>query len=89
MAAHTRPARRRRRDATCHLWQIGRGDDTRVVEVYISGTAIASADEHLPREVAQAKDTNGRSALMMFLGLDDPPRQVVVTTAGVSDTLPD
>src|SRR5262249_14722775 len=78
-----------RRDAVSYLWEIGRGDETRVIEVFISGTAMASANEHLPREVAQAKETNGRSVVVTFLALDDPPETPSVTTAGISDTLPD
>jgi hypothetical protein len=78
-----------RRDATCYLWEIRRGEETRRVEVYISGTAIESNNEHLPREVAQAKDTNGRSVVSTFLPVDNPPQQISVTTSGISDKLPD
>ena len=73
-----------RRDAVAHLWRITRGDDARPVQVYISRTAIASANEHLPKEVAQAKATNGRSVVATLLALDDPPDEVFVTTAGIS-----
>jgi TIR domain-containing protein len=77
------------RDAVNHGWRIERGDEARLVEVYISGSTLASANEHLPRAVAQAKDTKGRSAVMTFLALDDPPREISVTTAGIADRLPD
>jgi hypothetical protein len=59
------------------------------VTVFISGTAAASANEGLPQEVAKAKNTHGRSVLATLVGLDHPPRQVMVTTAGVSLTMPD
>jgi hypothetical protein len=78
-----------RRDAVCYMWQIGRGKETQMVEVYISGTAMASENEYLPVEVAHAKETNGRSVVTTLVGLDEPPRQISVTTAGISHTLPD
>jgi hypothetical protein len=48
-----------------------------------------SEELHLPREVAQAKETDGRSAVVTLLALDDPPEEVMVTTAGISLSLPD
>ena len=78
-----------RRDAIARLWQITRDDETRSVQVFISRTAMASQNEGLPREVAQAKESNGRSVVTTLLALGDPPEQVMVTTAGVSLTLPD
>lgn len=77
------------RDAVSHLWQISRGDETRRIQVFVSGTAMASQNDGLPSEVAQAKETNGRSVVATLLALDDPPRQVMVSTAGISLTLPD
>jgi hypothetical protein len=50
---------------------------------------MASANEHLPPEVARAKETNGRSVVASLLGLDEPPEEPSVTTAGISHTLPD
>jgi hypothetical protein len=50
---------------------------------------MASENAYLPREVAQAKETNGRSVVSTLLALDDPAEQVSVTTAGISLTLPD
>lgn len=50
---------------------------------------MASDNEYLPREVAQAKDTDGRSVLQTLVALDEPPEQVMVSTAGISLTLPD
>jgi hypothetical protein len=46
-------------------------------------------NEHLPRQVACAKETNGRSVLASLLALNDPPSLVMATTAGISLTLPD
>lgn len=77
------------RDAVSYLYRIGRDEETRLIEVYISNTVIASSNEHLPREVARAKETCGRSVVATLLGRDDPPETPSVTTAGVSDTLPD
>jgi len=76
------------RDATAYLWRIQRGPERRPVTVFISGPAIESADEHLPQEVVASKATRGRSVLSSLVGLDDPPRRVMVTTAGVSLTMP-
>lgn len=78
-----------RRDAVSHLWEIRRGDETRRIQVYISGTAMAASNEHLPPDVALAKETNGRSVVTTLLGLDDPPEEPSVTTSGISHTLPD
>jgi TIR domain len=78
-----------RRDAVCHRWLIRRGEEVRLVEVYISRSAVASDNEHLPRDVAQAKETDGRSVVSTFLARDEPPREFSVTTAGISDRLPD
>jgi hypothetical protein len=75
------------RDAVSYLWQLSRGEDeTKLIQVFISGTAMESANEHLPKEVARAKETNGRSVVANLLALDDPPAQVMVSTAGVSLT---
>ncbi len=76
------------RDADAFLWEIRRGDETRDVQIYISRTAMASSNEGLPWEVAQAKLTDGQSVVATLLGVDDPPREVSVTTAGISMTMP-
>jgi hypothetical protein len=78
-----------RRDASAHRWEIERGEESRCVEIFISGTAEASSDQGLPAEVVEAKKTRGRSVLRTLVGLDDPPEQVSVTTAGISLTMPD
>jgi len=78
-----------RRDAVAHAWEIVRGDQSRLVTVYISGTAMASENQHLPQEVARAKETDGRTVVADLVSLDDPPEEVSVTTAGVSLAMPD
>lgn len=77
------------RDATAHLWEITRGGESRRVTVFISGTAIATDNRWLPAETVAAKNTRGRSVLAGLVGLDDPPIQVMATTAGISLSLPD
>jgi hypothetical protein len=77
------------RDATAYLWWLQRGEERKPVTVFISGTAMASSNDHLPEEVAAAKNTRGRSVLSQVVGLDDPPTQVSVTTAGIGFGLPD
>jgi hypothetical protein len=78
-----------RRDAVAYAWEIQRGDEIRQIVVYISGTAMASDDRGLPQEVVAAKNTHGRSVLTGLVGLDDPPAEVMATTAGISLGLPD
>ena len=77
------------RDATAYLWQIRRGDETRRIQVFISGTAMAVSLESLPREVVEARESVGRSVVVGLLGLDDPPDKVMATTVGISLTVPD
>ena len=57
--------------------------------VYISGTALAVTPESLPPEIAAARENNGRNIVFDLLGLDDPPSQVMATTAGLSRVMPD
>jgi hypothetical protein len=77
------------RDAVVYLWQIRRGDETRRIQVFISGTALAVQNESLPRDVVEARQSNGRSVVVTLLALDDPPNKVMATTAGIRLTLPD
>ena len=77
------------RDATVYLWQIRRSDETKRIEVFISGTVMAIPNEQLPEPVARAKETSGRSAVVGVLAMADPPRQMSVSTAGIADALPD
>lgn len=72
-----------RRDADAYLWGIARGDESARVTVYISRTASASDNEALPREVVAAKETHGRSVVTSLLSLDEPPSEVMVSTAGI------
>jgi hypothetical protein len=77
-----------RRFATVHRWEIEReGDDRRFISVYISHEVTEMSG--LPREVEQAKTTNGRSAARAALSVDEPPREISVTTHGISWRLPD
>ena len=78
-----------RRDAVAYLWVVQRGEETRQITVYVSGPAMASDDRGLSDEVVAAKNTRGRSVLSTLVGLDDPPPEVMVTTAGISLTLAD
>lgn len=78
-----------RRHAVAYLWRIQRGQEARPIVVYVSRTAMDSDDRGLPEEVAAAKNSHGRSVLSTIVGLDDPPDAVMVTTAGISLTLPD
>jgi len=78
-----------RRDASAHLWQIARGDETFRIAVYISGTVLESSSEGLPPEVAAAKDTNGRSVVATLLALDEPPPEVMASTSGIRFSLPE
>lgn len=77
------------RDALAYQWEIARGDETRRVKVFISGTVAALSGESLPRDVVAAKRTRGRSVAMTLVALDDPPLEVMVTTVGISWPLPD
>lgn len=72
------------RDGDLFVWQIRRGDEIRKICVFVSGTAMAVANDHLPREVVTAKETEGRSVVAMLASLEDPPKEVMVSTAGVS-----
>ena len=72
-----------RRDAEAYLWGIARGDETARITVMISRTALASANDALPSDVVSAKETNGRSVVTSFLSLDQPPAEVMVSTAGI------
>ena len=72
------------RDAEAYLWQVAREGETRRITVYIAGTVVASGNEYLPAQVAEAKRTHGRGAILGLLPLDEPPSEVLVTTAGVA-----
>jgi hypothetical protein len=78
-----------RRDGKARLWEIRRGDETRRIQFFVSGTVLESSDEGLPPEVAEAKRTEGRSAVMSVLAMENPPEDVVALSTGISFTLPD
>lgn len=71
------------RDADGFAWTLRRGDDTHRIVVWISGSAMASGDSGLPREVVQAKQTKGRSVLGALVGQENPPVEVLVSSYGV------
>ena len=71
------------RDATAYLVRIERDRASREIVVYISGTAMATADAHLPAEVVAVRKTLGRSVVVKLLGVDNPPREVTVSTEGI------
>lgn len=77
------------RDGNARLWEIRRGDETRRIQFFISGTVLSTDDEHLPPEVAEAKISEGRSAVMSVLAMENPPENVVALSTGISFTLPD
>lgn len=70
------------RDARGFAWTLRRGDEARTIVVWVSRSAMASADSGLPPEVVQAKRTEGRSVLGDLLGLEDPPGEVLVFSYG-------
>jgi hypothetical protein len=78
-----------RRDARSYLWEIRRGEETRTIQFNVSGSVLASSDAGLPPEVVAAKQTNGRSAVMGVLAMDDPPKDIVASSTGISFKLPD
>lgn len=71
------------RDAIAYLWGIARGNETARILVIVSRTALASDDRVLPKDVVSAKETKGRSVVANLLSLDEPPAEVMVSTAGI------
>lgn len=61
------------RDASGFAWILVRGEETRRVVIWISGSAMASRDAGLPTDVAQAKRTKGGSVVTSLLDLESPP----------------
>jgi hypothetical protein len=64
------------------VWAIARGGERRNVVVYVAGGRLGSNE--LADESNRAIRTSGRSAVADVLGDEDPPRTLVVTSAGVS-----
>jgi hypothetical protein len=75
------------RGAIVFSWKIQRNGETSQVHVFVSESAMGSSSG-LPPEVQEAKSTEGRSVVSTLLDLDEPPRQISVTTTGVSWNLP-
>ena len=76
------------RFAMIHAWTIEREGERRSVYVYITDDVMA-ATRDLPREVAEARATNGRAAARTVLSVDDPPPEILVATYGIRWTLPE
>jgi hypothetical protein len=75
------------RDAVLHSWDIERAGEQRTVKVFLSGTVL-EVERGLPPEIVKAKETMGRSAVASLLSLEDPPRELSITTRGISWQLP-
>lgn len=78
------------REITSHgydavVWEWGLRDaqsgDTATALVFLSGTAMAVADDQLPFVVTEAKRTRGRSAVEPFLHWSVPPRRIELDTS--------
>lgn len=72
------------KDAVAWVWEIyaDEASESRRVLVEVSGIAVAIADEFLPSETAEAKNTKGRSEVEKVLGEVDPPRRITLGTTG-------
>ena len=75
-------------DGVTHVITIKRDEETRKVRVWVTGSAQASDPRRLPRDVAEALRTSGRSTLRGELGKSDPPAHVIVSTASVEYRVP-
>ena len=73
-----------RRDAVAFIWTIEREAERRDIAVYISRTALSCADDELPPEVVTAKATDGKSVAESLAEVDDPPKELLVTTVGIN-----
>jgi hypothetical protein len=71
------------RDAVGWGWILTNEHSERhVLTVWVSGTAMAIADEYLPDETAAARASQGRSEVERLLGEALLPREVMLHTAG-------
>ena len=70
-------------DAVIWEWSLRDPDsqDDATTLVFLSGTAMAVADDHLPNVVASAKQTRGRSVVERFLHWSVPPRRIELDTS--------
>ena len=73
-----------RRDAVAFIWTIERQGERHDIAVYISRTVLACDDEGLPPEVVTAKATNGKSVAESLADVDDPPKELLVTTVWIN-----
>jgi hypothetical protein len=71
------------RDASGFAWKLRRGDEARRIVVWVSGSAMASNDDALSPDIAEAKHTEGRSVLESLVSQLNPPAEVLVSTHGV------
>jgi hypothetical protein len=69
-------------------WSIKReGDEPRLVRVEVAGGPFRVTD--LPAEARNAIRSRGATAVDTFLGRDEPPTRIVVSTRGVhAETTP-
>ena len=73
-----------RRDAIAFIWTIERDAERHDIAVYVSRTVLACDDEGLPPEVVSAKATDGKSVVESLADIDDPPKELLVTTVGIN-----
>ena len=63
-------------------YTLTRGDKQR--DVYVELAATAAMTTHLPEESKRAIQSDGWSAIVPYLGDDEPPTRIVISTAGVA-----
>jgi hypothetical protein len=68
--------------ATGWTYTLMRGADTRDVHVELAATAAMTT--HLPEECQRAIQTEGWSAIVPHLSDEQPPKCIVISTAGVA-----
>jgi hypothetical protein len=68
-------------DATVWSWTLKKGDQTRTVEVFVSGTAMSSST--VPAVVEDARETRGGSAVADVLEWEQPPTRIRFNTDSV------
>jgi hypothetical protein len=70
------------RDGALFEWRYNVGSEQRSIFVHISGTALAVDRETLPRHVADAVTTHGRSAVEDALSRRQTPSRIQVASNG-------
>ncbi len=63
-------------------YTLTRGDKQRDVRVELAATAAMTT--HLPEESQRAIQSDGWSAIVPYLGDEEPPTRIVISTAGVA-----